>query len=308
MFAISKLQSFFFDNSSTPNFNIKNSSYCILISKLLFFTLIAFCLKIDRAKAQSKNINSAPKEFIVKVSQFGQFVKRFNYEEDFWGNPVSPSFTKKINRNDYLSLLFNSDDKRLDSTSSYFSQEYSMQKRSFLNSVVKSNYKINRISDSLYSDAICEVLYRNKLVTMHLILKQQKINNGIAWVIVDAFASFIYDKDNYHNNSSFIPPTSNEVNYIHLSSLFEKKDSLASFAYPGYVCNRLSIFFQLINSGDLQYKHVKYIRYFVNDIPGWIICIKEYNRNGMNSGWLIENLFRKETSIIDFLKKESNFS
>lgn len=221
---------------------------------------------------------------------------------------MSPSFSKKINRFDYVNLLFNSLDTRLDTTSSGFSREYTLMKTGFIKSVVENKYKINRISDSIYSDAICEVYYHNKPATLHLILKQQNINNGIAWVIVDAFADFIYDNNNNNKSKHFIPPTSNEVNYIHLNSLFEKKDSLSSFAYPGYECNRLSIFFQLIHSGDINYKHVKYVRYFISDIPGWIICVKEYNRDGMNTGWLIENLYKNTTSISEFFRNETNFN
>jgi hypothetical protein len=269
-------------------------AYCML--------LIAICFLFPKpANSQvylTENKANTPKELILKVSQFGQFVKRFNYQEDFWGNPISSSFSKKVDRTEYINMLFNKLDRRLEKPSSV----YSILKNDFTKDVVKNNYLINRSSDSLYSVAICEVNYRNTPSTIKLVLKQQKINHGIAWVICDVSCNFIYTDDNVSDSFRFIPPTSNEVNYIHLKSLFEKNDSLASYAYPGYTCNRLSIFFHLLHSGEIQYKHVTSVIYFVNDVPGWIFQVREFTREGENSGWLIDDLYHNVLPMNQFMR------
>jgi hypothetical protein len=133
-------------------------------------------------------------------------------------------------------------------------------------------------------------------------MKQQLINHGIAWVITDVDANFFYDVDNDSGYIKFIPPTSNEVNYIHLKNFFENRDSLTCYAFKGYTCNRLSIFFHLIHTGDIQYKFVKSVTYFISDIPGWLILVKEYNRKGYNSGWLIENIITNNQPIKYYMK------
>jgi hypothetical protein len=273
---------------------MKNS----LFSGLFFLFLIS---QITFPQSKIDKI-SAPKELILKVSQFGQFVKRFNYEEDFWGKPISSSFEKKVNRQNYINLLFNTYDSRLDSASSSYSNEYRTLKNEFISFVVKNNYKINRTSDSLYTIAECEVFYHKTPATLKLILKQQFINKGMAWVITDVNDGFFYDADYDKGTISFIPPTSNEVNYVHLRSFFEKKDSLANYAYPGYKCNRLSIFFHLLHNGEIQYNFVKSITYFICDIPGWIVQVREYNREGDNSGWLIENVIRNSQPMDEFIR------
>lgn len=239
---------------------------------------------------------------ILKVSQFGQFIKRFNFEEDFKGNEITKSFSKKIKRSDYIDLLFNKYDERLDSTAIAYNIDYRKQKSEFIKIVTDKNYKINRISDSLYSVAVCEISYHGTPSTVKLLLKQQVINKGIAWVICDASADFFYDENNCPGSKQFIPPTSNEVNYIHLKSFFNNKDSLACYAYQGYTCNRLSIFFQLLHSGEIQYDHVSTVVYFIGDITGWIVQVREYNREDDNSGWLIADVARNNKPISDYMK------
>ena len=268
-----------------------------LILVFIFISHTASCqdmLSGDRTKT--------PKNLVLKVSQFGQFIKRFNYEEDFIGNEITPSFSKKISRSDYIGFLFDKEDKRLIPLSKDFSKKYSLLKDEFIKKVTDKKFKISRISDSLYSVAVCDVSYKNMPATVKLVLKQESINNGIAWVISDVSADFLYDNNYSASSSKFIPPTSNEVNYIHLKNIFENRDSMSGYAYPGYTCNRLSIFFQLVHSGDIQYKNVKSLVYFISDIPGWIIMVHEYNREGDNSGWLIENIARTDKPMKDYMK------
>jgi hypothetical protein len=273
------------------------------MKKFLFsgFILLFLISQITYPQTRIDKI-SAPKELILKVSQFGQFVKRFNYDEDFWGKPISSSFAKKVTRQNYINFLFNISDSRLDTTSSSYSKEYRALKDEFISFVVNNNYKINRTSDSLYTIAECEVVYHKTPATLKLILKQQFINKGLAWVIADVGDGFFYDADYDPGTMSFIPPTSNEVNYIHLKSFFEKKDSLANYAYPGYRCNRLSIFFHMLHNDEIRYNFVKSITYFICDIPGWIVQVREYNREGDNSGWLIENVTRNSQPMDEYIR------
>lgn len=272
--------------------------------KKLLFSVSFFLLLISQIVLSQYKIDkiSAPKELILKVSQFGQFVKRFNYEEDFWGKPISSSFSKKVNRQDYIGFLFNKYDSRLDSKSSLYSKEYKVLKDEFIDYVVKNNFKINRASDSLYTIAECEVFYHKNPATIKLLLKQEFINKGMAWVISDVEDGLFYDADYDPGTISFIPPTSNEVNYIHLKSFFGKKDSLANYAYPGYKCNRLSIFFHLLHNGEIQYNFVKSITYVIFDIPGWIVQVREYNREDDNSGWLIENVSKSAKPMDEYIR------
>jgi hypothetical protein len=269
--------------------------------KQFLFSVFFFNLFFIASNGQNllSGNKSTPKDLILKVSQFGQFVKRFNYAEDFWGNAVTPAFSKKVSRTQYLEMLFNKQDRRFEKPSSV----YNSLKNDFIKDVIKHNFLLNRASDSLYSVAICEITYRNVPTSIKLVLKQQKINKGLAWVIFDVYADFLYSGDNLFSDSTrFIPPTSNEVNFIHLKNLLGKNDSLANYAYPGYTCNRLSIFFHLLHNGEIDYKNVSSIIYFVNEVPGWIFQVREFTREGENSGWLIDDLYRNVLPIDQFMR------
>jgi hypothetical protein len=270
------------------------------------FLFVLTDVSISSQESSKISKTPAPRDMILKVSQFGQFVKRFNYEEDFWGNPIAKPFSDKISRKDYLGLLFDNKDERLDSTSKIFSLPYEILKNEFVKNVTGKNYKINRASDSLYTLSVCEVTYKNKPGLTYLVMKQELINKGIAWVITDVAADFIFDEDNNSSFEKFIPPTSNEVNYIHLKNLFERRDSLACYAYKGYTCNRLSIFFHLLHNGEIQFKFVKLVTYFIYDVPGWLIQVQEYNREGTNSGWLIKDITKSKKPVKDYMRSAVN--
>ncbi len=241
-----------------------------------------------------------PRKYVLKVSQFDQFIRRFNYDEDVFGNPMSESFSKKVSRNEYIDMLFDQKDNRLINND----KVYSELKNEFVNKVVSNNYRINRLSDSLFGVACCEINYNNKTKIIKLIMKQEKSHKGICWVIYDVLADFIYDKDNVDDGGlMFIPPTSNEVNYIHLKRVLNNKDSIANYAYKDYKCNRLSIFFHLIYTNEIEYKHVLSLQYYIFDIPGYLIQVKEFNRDDDNSGWLIENVVKFNGKPEEYIKK-----
>ena len=71
---------------------------------------------INDAMSQEKihSIKTLPRNYLIKVKQFSEFIDRFNYQKDFLNKDIGAEFKSIITRNDYILLLFNHEDKRLD--------------------------------------------------------------------------------------------------------------------------------------------------------------------------------------------------
>jgi hypothetical protein len=88
----------------------------------------------------------------------------------------------------------------------------------------------------------------------------------------------------------FIPPSSNETDFMNLKRALEDTDYLQYYASSEYSPENLTLFFFMIKTGLLSFEYVEEINYNIIDIPGWQITVKEFPRNDMNSGWLISDI------------------
>jgi len=124
----------------------------------------------------------------------------------------------------------------------------------------------------------------------------------VKWVIYSAKGNLldIFEPDTAMVR--FIPPTSNETDFMNLRRALEDTDHLSAYARNDFKPDRLTLFFSLIRSGDLKFEYVETVIYHVIDIPGWYLKIKDFNRNELNSGWLITDVSRNNLGIADFIK------
>ena len=258
----------------------------------------------------------ADKNLVLNVKQFGQFINRFNYEEDFNGNPVDEKFTSRFDRYNYIGLLFNAKDKRLkDST-------YVDLIEQFVNFVVKDSMRINRLSDKIYALAKCNVVFNKVPQQLYLVLSIEKINEGYRWALYDAYAKFLTNGDDSaefinsaSESSKLIPPTSNEVNFSHLRNVFQDKSNLSQYISKKSVGNGLISLIHILKNNDIEFNYVENLKYYIFDIRGWMIEVNEFIRNDVNSGWLISDLGKCNenakfhmSNMIDNLKNDGKKS
>lgn len=247
---------------------------------------------------QSKYLH-ADEILIVKVKQFNQFLRRFNYEEDFQGNKIDESFRLKFPRENYIGFLFNSNDQRFVSSNA----QYINLVDGFIEEVVKNDYIITRTSPEIYVLAKCSVKFNGTPKVMNLILRQQESNGGLKWVMHDVLNAKFLDQVKIEVPSNFIPPTSNEVNFTHLKRAFNNPLNFEDYFDEDYKKPGLLKLKTAVQSKQLTFSHVEEMKYFVLDIKGWVITVEEYNRANTNSGWLIGNLEKYNGRIIEYLIK-----
>jgi hypothetical protein len=249
------------------------------------------------AQEQIRSVKTLPRNYHIRVKQFSEFIDRFNFQKDFMNNDIGPEFESIITRNDYILLLFNHEDKRLEPEVE--DDTYQILVSMFIHEVCSDSIFIDRISENIFAELNCQINLNGKDQELNMLLKQE-FDNGLKWSIIavnhDFIRSYPYQQNKIYagNNEDspeiYIPPYSNETNFIDLKTLFNNHENLNSLSSEDCVKENLNGFYNLIRNGSLKYRHVKSIKYHVLDIPGWIMVVNNFQRDTDNSGWLISDL------------------
>jgi len=252
---------------------------------------------------------------ILQVKQFSQFVARFNYEEDFVGNATTPAFKSKVTRAQYIRLLFNAEDKRLGDKNRI--TLYGSIVAEFIHFTDTNSLKINKLEGNIYVEASCNVRFNNKPYTLILVLRMEKVNHGYKWMLWNAFSGFIDINSNKsadtlisetYDPTLFIPPVSNELNFMHLRKIFRNKASIAPYI-PNEAGNGIKALNRLVKNNTFEYLYVEKLKYYIFDIPGWVVKVEEFQRETNNSGWLISDIVKWDKPpalYMQYLHKKDN--
>jgi hypothetical protein len=270
----------------------------------LFFLLpgfqnnnLCYSQKIVNAENQNEKI------FLVRTKQFNEFLDRFNYKTNFDGNPVDSLFASKIPRDKMINSLFDLKDPRINSSDKKYSKIYTEQKSEFINEVVRKNLLIYKYSDNIIAEARSRILYNGVPKTISIFLTQEVIGNDkIKWVINSVQGDLFKFFKNDTIYIRFIPPSSNETDFLNLKRALEDVNYLQYYASKDYNPEYLTLFFYMINSGLIKFDYVEEVIYHILDLPGWVVKVKEFNRIEMNSGWLISDIIKISSDKKTYLK------
>lgn len=265
------------------------------------------------AQENIHSIKTLPRNYLIKVKQLSEFIDRFNFQKDFLNKDIGPEFKSIITRSDYIRLLFNNEDNRLDPV--FDDDTYQILVDMFLHEVCADSVYIDRYSEKIYAELTCLVNIRGKDEYIDLLLRQES-NHGLKWAIISVDQNFNtkiesqqykpQDKDT-GGLQSHIPPLSNEINFMDLKALFYDHNNLHNLSADDCVKEKMMGFYDMIRNGSLQYQHVKSIHYHILDIPDWIIVITNFQRDTDNSGWLISDLILKDDLSDYFYDKYAYF-
>lgn len=280
-------------------------------SKIFLSVLFALSGILNFSLGNSQTIihPENPKEviFSVRTKQFNEFIDRFNYKINFKGDPVDSLFMEKIPRDKLINSLFDLKDPRIIPSDNKYSKKYINEKKEFIDEVVHRNLIINKYSDKIIAEAKSQILFKGIPKTITILLKQEIVgDNMIKWVITNVKGDLFDFLKTDTASTRFIPPSSNEIDFMNLTRALEDTDHLQYYAAKNYHPDYLTLFFFMVNTGLLKFKYVEEVNYHIFDIQNFYIKVKEFNRLEMNSGWLITD-FGKITSQEANYLKEINF-
>ena len=240
--------------------------------------------------------------FNARIKQFNEFVDRFNLKSDFNGNPADSVFRAKMPRERMLNLLFDLKDPRTQKTGADYSDYYTGLKGSFISEIAQNNILLYKYSPGIIAEARSRVTYKGVPQMIRLFLIQETVGDDmVKWVLYAAKGDILNIFKSDTSMVRFIPPTSNETDFINLKRALEDSDHLQYYAIEDYKPDNLTIFFTFIRTGLIKFEYVEEVIYHVISIRGWYFKVKDFNRNELNSGWLITDLARNDLSNPEFI-------
>jgi len=251
--------------------------------------LVAFTFQLS---AQSSSLNGFTEDETVLYTmnkQVGQFVKRFNMEEDQYGK-LLPEEDERYRNNDLRKqILPGMFDKYNPRTSGKL-------KEFFISDVTgeDSSVYLNFLDKNWYAEVSTTYIADGAEVNIILYLTLEKENLGSKWVISNVwysyFPSLFPEIDSARQARYFLHPMSHELDFMNLHKALDRPDRVQYYASKNYQPDYLTLFFYQSKMGKLKFKEINNVKFHFFQIPGWYFELSYFNRDDKNSGWLISNL------------------
>lgn len=240
-------------------------------------------------------------EFYAMTKQMGQFMRRFNYEEDQFGyklNPKDPKYRNNEMRRKSLPILFDQ-------------EKYGTQtelQRYFIEDVTKSDSSyMTFLGGRWYSEVSTTFKYNGKDVNVMLFLAVEKEGLGSKWVLTNVYFSefnkLFPSGEMAEKEKHFLHPMSHELDFMNIYKAFQDPNVIEYYASKEFQPDYLTLFFYEIKKGRLVFQHVDSVKFHVLQIKDWYFEVSWFNRSGLNSGWLMSNvIYMPEKEKVNLIK------
>ena len=254
----------------------------------LLVLLLSVCFVVP-VKAQSiGDVQMDEANLYAMTKQMGQFIRRFNYEEDQFGNqinPKDPSYRNTEKRRQSLAILFDQ-------------QTYGSQpdlQRYFIEDVTSNDSTfMTFLGGRWYSEVSASFKYKGKNVSIIMILGVEKEGLGSKWVLNNIYFSefnkLFPTGEIAEREKHFLHPMSHELDFMNIYKIFKEPEVIEYYASKNFEPDYLTLFFYEIKKGNLVFQEVESVKFHVFQIKDWYFEVSWFNRMGSNSGWLISNL------------------
>ena len=251
--------------------------------------MLALCFKVDaQVIGNLGDVQVDEREFYTMTKQMGQFIHRFNYEEDQYGNRLYPGdkdYRNAAKRKDAIALLFDLENPRTSGTlRNYFIEDLTKNNNQFM----------EFLGGDWYSEISAKFKWKGQMVDISMILALEKDGLGSKWVITNVFFSefqkYFPQGELAEREKHFLHPMSHELDFMNIYKIFNDPQTVEYYASTDYHPDYLTLFFYEIKQGNLKFDHVESVKFHVFQIKNWYFEVSWFNRSGYNSGWLISNL------------------
>ena len=241
-------------------------------------------------------------ELYAMTKQMGQFMRRFNYEEDQFGNKLNPKDPKYRNnemRRQSLPILFDQEK---------YGKQTELQ-RYFIEDVTKGDSTfMSFLGGRWYSEVSTTFKYNGTDVSVLLILAVEQEGLGSKWVLTNVYCSEfnkLFPKGELaERERHYLHPMSHELDFMNIYKAFQDPDLIEYYASKDYQPDYLTLFFYEVKQGRLVFQHVDGLKFHVFQIKDWYFEVSWFDRKGLNSGWLMSNVIympeKEKTNLIKF--------
>ena len=250
--------------------------------------LLALFYKADAQVVGSLgDVQVDEREFYTMTKQMGQFMHRFNYEEDPSGKRLYPGdkdYRNASKRRESVPLLFDLENPRTNGT----------LRDMFIEDITKKNQYMEFLGGNWFSEISAKFIWKGKEVDVSMIMVIEKEGLGSKWVLSNVFFSefqkYFPQGELSEREKHFLHPQSHELDFMNIYKVFEDPQVVEYYASNEYTPDYLTLFFYEIKQGNLKFDHVESVKFHVLQMDNWYFEVSWFNRSGYNSGWLISNL------------------
>jgi len=251
----------------------------------LIFPLTVFC------QGSIGSFSADETVFYAQTKQMNQFFLRFNGEEDIRGQrlyPGDPGYRDLKARKKYLNMLFDQSNPSISEDAKFVFIEEALRKT--------DPVFLDFHDNSWFAEVSATFLYKNEKRDLILFLRIEKQNGGYKWVFsnvyFDLFETLFPHLNDTANLKYFIHPMSHELDFMNLHKVFKEPGNLDYYLENRYHPDMLSLFVMEMKNGNLRFISVNNVKFHIFQVPNWYFEVSYFNRNDLNSGWLISNILR----------------
>lgn len=227
-----------------------------------------------------------PEIFKSRVSLVDEFIKRFNRELT---PPHKPQVAPEDSAAAYIIQLFNG------ANFSCADDPMLLAATEFAKESVASNVRLNYADSCWYARATCHGTYRKQPVEFNLILRVEPRDKDMyRWALTGAEGNLFSLPAKESGSGFMIFPDDHETNFMSLTDMTATQtESIGLYASDNAKIDPLSVFLTMVYGGQLKIEYVRPLEFVFQQIPGWEFTIRFFEREELNSGWLIDTIVRK---------------
>ncbi|MDD4848787.1 MAG: hypothetical protein PHR53_08515, partial [Bacteroidales bacterium] len=155
-------------------------------------------------------------------------------------------------------------------------------------------YFLDFYNTEWYAEVSAKVMWNNEIKDIIYYLKLEAEREGHKWVVSNIyFAPFdeLYPElPDSIKQAHFLHPKSHEIDFINLPKEFRDAEFFSSYLYQSYQPDPISIYLYELKKGNIKFLSVNNTKFHFLIEQKWYFEIIFFNRNEVNSGWLISNL------------------
>ncbi len=252
--------------------------------------IIVFVTTVSFVNAQSFNGFTDDETTLYAMNkQVGQFVHRFNMEEDNFGKLLPKNDNRYHNNELREKLLPGMFDKSNPRTSGNL-------KKYFIDDVTNNDQPVylNFLDNDWYAEVSASFVINGREENLILFLTLEEENLGSKWILSNVyfrnFNLLFPNVDTNEQKKHFLHPQSHELDFMNLHKALENSEYVELYASTDYQPDYLTLFFYLMKTGKMEFKKINSAKFHFFQIKNWYFELSYFNRNDTNSGWLISNL------------------